>query len=358
MTRFIKNATKHTQDKLSWVILTLVVSIVVFSNIAYAGKLPIGSNLLNNSNLGGPLDASLASIGVLQANGILGLPSDEELNSNIPTTDSNIINGVNAPEGYIAEGSNPVVKDYIIQEGDTLESIAQKFNISIETIAIANNIKDLKQNPAPNTTLAILPKNGIRTNITEAQSLAQISSKYSVSEQTIREYNNIQGDLALGSTIIVPDAQVPNEDKPFPVENKDKAKPKLATKKSNSNNKAVNIPKNDGYFAYPTTGNNYGRIHSNNGVDISNSCGTPIYASADGVVTTSQNGWNGGYGNYIKITHPNGVVTLYGHLSSRDLQTGENVTKGQYIGAMGTTGNSTGCHLHFEVRGARNPLAR
>jgi len=357
VTRFIKNATRHTQDKFSWIILTLVVSIVVFSNIAYAGKLPIGSTLLNSDNLGGPLDASLASVGVLQANGILGLPSDEELNSDIPTTDSNIINGVNAPEGYITEGSNPVVKDYVVQEGDTLEGIAQKFNISVETIAITNNIKDLKQNPAVNTTLAILPKNGVRTNITDSQSLAQIASKYSVSEQTIREYNNIQGDVALGTTIIVPDAQVPNEDKPFPTEAKEKTKPTLVAKKSTPS-KSINLPKNDGYFAFPTTGNNYGRIHSNNGVDISNSCGTPIYASAEGVVTTSQNGWNGGYGNYIKITHPNGVVTLYAHLSTRDLQTGANVTKGQYIGAMGTTGNSTGCHLHFEVRGARNPLAR
>ena len=357
MTRFIKNATRHTQDKFSWIILTLVVSIVVFSNIAYAGKLPIGSTLLNSDNLGGPLDASLASVGVLQANGILGLPSDEELNSDIPTTDSNIINGVNAPEGYIAEGATPLVKDYVVQEGDTLESIAKKFNISVETIAITNNIKDLKQNPTVNTTLAILPKNGVRTNITDSQSLAQIASKYSVSEQTIREYNNIQGDVALGTTIIVPDAQVPNEDKPFPTEAKEKTKPTLIAKKSTPS-KSINLPKNDGYFAFPTTGNNYGRIHSNNGVDISNSCGTPIYASAEGVVTTSQNGWNGGYGNYIKITHPNGVVTLYAHLSTRDLQTGANVTKGQYIGAMGTTGNSTGCHLHFEVRGGRNPLAR
>ncbi len=357
MTRFIKNATRHTQDKFSWIILTLVVSIVVFSNMAYAGKLPMGSTLLNNSNLGGPLDASLASVGVLQANGILGLPSDEELNSNINTTDSNIINGVNAPEGYIVGEVAPVIKDYVVQDGDTLESIAKKFNISIETIAIANSIKDLKQNPAVNTTLAILPKNGIKANITEAQSIDQIASKYAVSEQVIREYNNIQGDVALGSTIIVPDAQVPNEDKPFPTENKEKAKTRIIPRKNNVA-RASNLPANDGYFAFPTTGNNYGRIHSNNGVDISNSCGTPIYASADGVVTTSQNGWNGGYGNYIKVTHPNGVVTLYAHLTSRDVQVGANVTKGQYLGSMGTTGNSTGCHLHFEVRGARNPLAR
>jgi murein DD-endopeptidase MepM/ murein hydrolase activator NlpD len=357
VTRFIKSATKHTQDRISWIILTAVVGIVVFSNMAYAGKLPISSTLINNSNLGGPLDASLASVGVLQANGILGLPSDESLNSNIPTTDSNIINVVNAPQGYTEQGSNPIIREYIVQEGDTLESISKKFSISIETIAIANGLKDLKQNPAVNTTLAILPKDGIEIGINESQSLNQIANRYGVSEQVIRDYNNLQGNIAMGTNVIVPDAQVPNKEKPFPTDPVEEPKPRILPRKTNVA-RASNLPTNDGYFAYPTTGNNYGRIHSNNGVDISNSCGTPIYASADGVVTTSQNGWNGGYGNYIKITHPNGVVTLYAHLSSRELQAGTNVAKGQYIGAMGTTGNSTGCHLHFEVRGARNPLAR
>jgi murein DD-endopeptidase MepM/ murein hydrolase activator NlpD len=357
VTRFIKNATRHTQDKFSWIILTLVVGLVVFSNIAYAGKLPLGSTLLNSNNLGGPLDASLASVGVLQGSGILGMPNEDELSNDIQSTDSNVINGINAPEGYTVEDNSPVIREYIVQDGDTLESIAQKFGITVETIAIANGLKDLKQNPAVNTTLSVLPQNGIKVAITENNSLSQISSKYNVSEDIIREYNNIQDNLPLGSTIIVPDAKVPDNEKPFPTESQSKQKSRIASKRSNPV-KTVNLPSNDGYFGYPTTGRNYGRIHSNNGVDISNSCGTPIYASADGVVTTSQNGWNGGYGNYIKVTHPNGVVTLYSHLSTRDVQVGANVTKGQYIGAMGTTGNSTGCHLHFEVRGARNPLAR
>ncbi len=359
MTRFIKNATRHTQDKISWIILTVVVGLVVFSNISYAGKLPLGSTLMSDTNLGGPLDASLASVGVVQGSGILGLPSDEALSAEIPVVDSNIITGLNALEGYSEEESNkPVIREYVTQEGDTLESIAQQFNISIETIAIANGIKDLKQNPAPNTTLNILPRNGIRITFRDTDSLAALAEKYKVSEQIIRDYNVLGQDIALGTTLIIPDAQVPREEKPFPTE-EPVAKP--APVRRNTARVAstpASLPANDGYFAYPTTGRNFGTIHSNNGVDISNSCGTPIYASAEGIVTTSQNGWNGGYGNYVKITHPNGVVTLYGHLSTRDVQVGASVTKGQYIGAMGTTGNSTGCHLHFEVRGARNPLAR
>lgn len=359
VTRFIKNATRHSQDKISWIILTLVVGLVVFSNIAYAGKLPLGSTLLYNTNLGGPLDASLGSVGVLQGNGVLGLPSDEESNPDIPVVNSNIINALNAPEGYTKESATPVTREYIVQPGDTIDSIAQKFGISSETVAIANDIKDLKKTPAINTNLDILPEDGIEITLKEGQSLADLASKYSVSEQNIRNYNNIGDNLALGNTIIIPNAVIPNEEKPFPTEAPVQPK-KVASKKTTpvAAPKTADLPSDNGYFAFPTTGINHRVLHSNNGVDISNSCGTPIYASAEGVVTTSQNGWNGGYGNYIKITHPNGVVTLYGHLSSRNLQVGDSVNKGQYIGSMGTTGNSTGCHLHFEVRGARNPLAR
>jgi len=67
-------------------------------------------------------------------------------------------------------------------------------------------------------------------------------------------------------------------------------------------------------------------------------------------------GWNGGYGNYIVITHPNGTQTLYAHNSENVVSVGEKVIKGQLIGFIGSTGKSTGSHLHFEIRGAKNPF--
>lgn len=103
---------------------------------------------------------------------------------------------------------------------------------------------------------------------------------------------------------------------------------------------------------------NWGRRHSYNGVDLVNVCGTPVYAWDDGMVTTSTMGWNGGYGTYIIISHPSGTDTLYAHLSRLSAQKGAEVRKGDLIGLMGTTGRSTGCHLHFEVRGAENPFVR
>lgn len=82
-------------------------------------------------------------------------------------------------------------------------------------------------------------------------------------------------------------------------------------------------------------------------MDIASNQGTAVYASDGGTVTLA--GWNGGYGNCIMIDHGNGYVTLYGHLSSISVSEGQSVSQGATIGAVGSTGNSTGPHLHFEV---------
>ena len=100
-------------------------------------------------------------------------------------------------------------------------------------------------------------------------------------------------------------------------------------------------------------------IHGYNGVDVSAPSGTPIYAAAGGTIVVAKGGggYNGGYGNYIVIDHGNGTQTLYAHMSSLAVS-GGSVSKGSLIGYVGSTGRSTGNHLHFEVRGAKNPLAR
>jgi len=92
-------------------------------------------------------------------------------------------------------------------------------------------------------------------------------------------------------------------------------------------------------------GARWGRKHE--GIDIAANTGDPIYAALDGAVTYA--GWAAGYGNFIKLKHANGVETAYGHCSKIDVKVGQSVKKGQKIGAVGNTGNSTGPHLHFEV---------
>jgi murein DD-endopeptidase MepM/ murein hydrolase activator NlpD len=92
-----------------------------------------------------------------------------------------------------------------------------------------------------------------------------------------------------------------------------------------------------------------GRAAMHPGIDLAGPLGTPVYATADGVVDRSE--WNnGGYGNLIEIDHGQGIQTRYGHLSQRIAQSGQRVRRGDLIGLMGSTGRSTGSHLHYEVR--------
>jgi murein DD-endopeptidase MepM/ murein hydrolase activator NlpD len=85
--------------------------------------------------------------------------------------------------------------------------------------------------------------------------------------------------------------------------------------------------------------------------------GTPIRASAAGTVIVSKTGgWHGGYGNYVIISHSNGTQTLYAHTQKNFVSVGDSVEQGQLIARVGNTGNSTGPHVHFEIRGAKNPF--
>ncbi len=113
------------------------------------------------------------------------------------------------------------------------------------------------------------------------------------------------------------------------------------------------------YFILPTQGFNWGKLHPRNAVDIANSCGTAIVASAGGLVSDiSLDSWSEGYGYYVILSHPNGTKTRYAHLDKINVSLGEYVKQGEVIGTMGRTGDATGCHVHFEVEGATNPFAR
>jgi murein DD-endopeptidase MepM/ murein hydrolase activator NlpD len=106
-------------------------------------------------------------------------------------------------------------------------------------------------------------------------------------------------------------------------------------------------------FIWPTgnhyiSGNDFWSGHP--GIDIAAGLGAPVWAAAAGTVTIAQGGWNGGYGNVVMIDHNNGYLTVYGHLSQLNVVPCEGVSAGTPIGLAGSTGNSTGPHLHFEIR--------
>ncbi len=105
------------------------------------------------------------------------------------------------------------------------------------------------------------------------------------------------------------------------------------------------ITSRQGPRTHPVTG----EYKNHGGTDIGASYGSAIYAADSGTVVYSSDGWNGGWGNYVMIDHGNGMQTLYAHMSSRAVSVGQTVSAGQTIGYVGSTGMSTGPHLHFEM---------
>lgn len=250
---------------------------------------------------------------------------------------------------YIEAGfiSNQVL-EYTVQPGDLLSFIASDYGVSINSILWANNLANANS-IRPDQVLRIPPVSGVIHKIKSGDTIASIAKKYGATADKILAFNNLEEgqSLDINEELIVPDGQI-------------KSSGTTGTQ-SAVTKKFSYLPDLGDYFTDPTRG--IGRIsqkiHGRNGVDRANSCGTPIYAAADGNATTVDDvGYNGGFGKFIKLTHPNGTETLYAHASKLLITAGQNITKGQQIALMGTTGRSTGCHLHFEVHGARNPLVK
>ena len=188
---------------------------------------------------------------------------------------------------------------------------------------------------------------GVYHTVERGQTLWRISKTYGVDMQLIAEYNDIYNpdliydgqELFIPSVSEVKDIDVPGDD-----------------------TDVGEIILNKGLFLWPTEGLVYslfgmrwGRMHR--GIDISGKSGTPVLAARDGTVTFA--GVKGGYGNIVILGHQDGYETRYAHLSSIKASVGGVVKTGDVIGLMGSTGRSTGPHLHFEIRKddtARNPL--
>lgn len=259
------------------------------------------------------------------------------------------------PAGTAADISEPVgdqISIYVVRKGDTLGGIAKMFNVSPNTIAWANDLS-AKAPLSENQVLIILPVSGVRHTVLKGETLESIAKKYKGDVTEIVQFNNLEDkQLAVGDTVIIPDG----EETPPPPPPKKLSQSEAANKKYKL--QGTNVPNYSGYFIRPLVGGVKTQgLHGYNGVDLANVIGTPIIAAASGeVIRAKSDGWNGGYGKYIVVSHPNGTQTLYAHLSRVDVSLGEHVEQGEQIGALGSSGNSTGPHIHFEIRGAKNPF--
>lgn len=348
---------------------------------------------------------------------------DYDPENNDPTTDHGMAGTValrpqpshlqvEAPEPEPAEepvviAATPIVPEvqrevinYTIMSGDTIARIARQNGVSQNTILWANNLTATSKLRLGDT-LKIPPVSGVLHTVKKGETLASIAKKYSVDLEDLKEKNLSSRTLAVGSVLVVPDAK-PVQTQTVAVAPKPSsastAKPVTTTAKTPKVTTAKNVRpdvpiariKNKAFDIYqelastdedtreapvdevisetksatkllwPTARHAINQYYgwSHTGIDIDGDYTDPIYASADGSVTEA--GWNsGGYGLQVVIAHDGGLKTRYGHASKLFVKVGEEVKRGEVIGYVGTTGRSTGTHLHYEVykNGKRkNPL--
>lgn len=298
---------------------------------------------------------SLVVIGMVSAPVLLNkYPTSAASSDDTAQAPSAILNTSTAVNTQTRESEKPRrdIIDYKVKSGDTLSSISKAYNVDINSIK-AINPKLSVNNLSIGDVLKIPPVSGVVVTVKAGDTVQSLAKKYGLaSAQPIADwpYNNFVDDekftLASGQTLVIPGGVMPEE---------------VVRPVYQSTPQTSLFAKGSGAILWPTNGiisQYFSWYH--NGVDIANGTGTAISAVDSGrVILSIRGGWNGGWGTYIKIDHGNGLVSLFSHLSENFVNVGDNVSRGQLIGKMGSTGRSTGPHLHFTVYSngtAINPL--
>ena len=238
-----------------------------------------------------------------------------------------------------ATSTKPEIIDYEVKSGETLASIASKFGISVDSIKWSNNLKsDIIK---PGQILKIPPEDGVIHKVAAGESIYSIAKKYDVAAQNIvnfpmNDFVDLDNfTLAVGQYLFVPGGKV--VEKPLPEATRFVAQIQAGVRGTSN-------------FIWPASGaiTQY-PVWYHMALDIANPGAPPILAADSGTVSYAGClSW--GYGCYVIIDHGNGYQTLYAHLSRYSVSSGQSVSQGQTIGIMGSTGRSTGVHLHFEIR--------
>lgn len=304
---------------------------VFFNNFFNQPNNLVVNNLFSNQSDAGPLETP--DLKIIQENTLYGVSTPRVVSGKVL--------------GDVFGSSNQNKKDiieYVVQAGDTLNSIANTHKISVNTLLWANDLTASSRIKIGQS-LVILPVDGVLHVTKEGETLSTIASKYKAVSGDVVAFNNLinQDDIYIGDILVVPGGILPKKSAPIL-----------------NNNQA---PLANNFFIFPVEGKISQGLHYYNAIDVANKCGTPVYAAAAGVVQRARYGWNFGGGNNVTILHSNGVVTYYGHLQTILVKPGDKVYVGQNIGLVGGqpgtpgAGISTGCHLHFQVVGAKNPLS-
>lgn len=266
------------------------------------------------------------------------------------------------------------VATYEVQKGDTIMGIADKFGLKPQTVLWGNyyTLADDPHRLTPGQKLNILPVDGVYYQWADGDGLNGVSKFFGVKPEDIINFqgNHLDpktvGDYAhpnikKGTMLIVPGGQREFVTWSAPrITRKDPAVAKIMG--PGACGKIADGAVGSGSYVWPApehylSGFDFSPETNHRGIDIAGNLGQAIFAADAGVVVYA--GWNDwGYGNVVVIDHGNGWQTLYGHMSAYNVACGASVTQGQVIGAIGSTGNSSGPHLHFEIRsdgGFANP---
>lgn len=247
------------------------------------------------------------------------------------------------PSGESSKPRTPI--KYKVAPGDTPGEIAERFGISTDTVLQANNLTN-PEGLQIGEELLILPVSGVMHTVTSGDNVHDLAVLYGVTPESIAEFNQLAdpNSLQMGDKLVVPGGKIQV----------------VRASGSSRGGRPAATASASGSVRWPAGGSitQYFGENGHTGIDLANGAGSPVYAADGGVVVTALKlGY--GYGWHLVIDHGNGYKTLYAHLSAFFADYGERVNKGDRIGSVGSTGLSTGPHLHFELfqDGTRvNPL--
>ncbi|MFA6458856.1 MAG: peptidoglycan DD-metalloendopeptidase family protein [Candidatus Paceibacterota bacterium] len=352
----IQAVSRHTN---SWtaIFAIIITSLLLSFGTAYAGLFsflaPIIEGTTASAKIVSPLNDSNAQTMVLLQAATNFDPNPNKPANMAPIANNTLIPDIAMNNSNESDQTSTEINTYIVREGDTVSEIAKMFHVSINTILWANDLTS-KSTLKAGQTLVILPVSGIMYIVKRGDTISEIAKKYGADEDDIVAYNDLSvSTITIGQNIIIPNAELGAPQNVAASSKKGTVTGKLL-------DNVTKLPTYAGYYISPlSVGRVSQGLHGHNGVDFAAAVGTPIRASAAGTVIISRinGGWNGGYGNFVVVSHPNGTQSLYAHMQTNlVVAAGDTVKQGELIGYIGMTGLTTGPHVHFEIRGAKNPF--
>ncbi|MBI9051450.1 MAG: peptidoglycan DD-metalloendopeptidase family protein [Anaerolineaceae bacterium] len=346
------SAGSSRQRWISRLLWAVAIASMIYMTVLLTSRAPVSISAAFNpdENFGMPQEQAIEEV-IVEEEIPISLPPLQNLNNNIEISRSTNI------DTTIPERSRDDVIVYRVEAGDAIFRIAGKYDLKPESVLWANydSLNDDPQMIEIGLALYIPPVDGILYKWEEGDTLEDVSDRYYVDVGDIiswpgNKLDMTNPEITPGSYVMVPGGWRPTQTWVVPTIWQANA----GANKSIAGGCAIPDAGyvGSGGFVWPAnnhylSGNDFWSGHL--GIDVAAGTGAPIYAADSGVVVYAA-GISGGYGNMVMIDHGNGYHTVYAHLNSINVYCGQNVMQGSLIGLAGSTGRSTGPHLHFEIR--------